>query len=134
MQGDIQIHLKLSRLTKQFNQAQHKLDSMVMTSMVPRMPFLTGSFINETRAKSAAMAGTGEVCAGISPSGRFLYEGKVMVGERSRSAWAKKGEKKVTTEKNLTYSNGRQSHWFEAAKNADEDSWIRVTKRIAGGG
>lgn len=132
--GDVQIHLKLSRFSAQFNEAQHRLDSMVMTSMVPYMPFLTGSFINETKAESAAMAGTGKVCAGISPQGRFLYEGNVMVGEKSRSAWAKKGERKVTIGKNLTYSNGRRSHWYEAAEKADSDSWIRVTKKIAGGG
>lgn len=134
VQGDIDIHVKLNRFTDQFNEAQRRLDSMVMTSMVPYMPFLTGAFINETKAVSASMVGTGQVCAGVSPQGRFLYEGKVMVGEKSRSAWAKKAEKKVVVGKNLTYSNGRQSHWFEAAEKADKKMWIRVTKRTAGGG
>lgn len=134
VRGDIDIHVKLSRFTDQFNEAQRGLDSMVMTSMVPYMPFLTGAFIDETKAVSASMVGTGQVCAGVSPQGRFLYEGKVMVGEKSRSAWAKKAEKKVVVGKNLTYSNGRQSHWFEAAEKADKKTWIRVTKRTAGGG
>ena len=134
VRGDIDIHVKLNRFTDQFNEAQRRLDSMVMTSMVPYMPFLTGAFINETKAVSASMVGTGQVCAGVSPQGRFLYEGKVMVGEKSRSAWAKKAEKKVVVGKDLTYSNGRQSHWFEAAEKADKEMWIRVTKRTAGGG
>ena len=132
--GDIRINVDMSRFSDQFNEAQRKLDSMVMTSMVPYMPFLTGALINETKAVSASMVGTGEVCAGVSPQGRFLYEGKVMVGEKSRSAWAKKAEKKVVVGKNLTYSNGRRSHWYEAAEKAHGDSWIRRTKKIAGGG
>jgi hypothetical protein len=133
-EGDIRINVDLDRLSDQFNEAQLKLDSMVMASMVRFMPFQDGTFINETKAQSAAMAGTGVVCAGVPPQGRFLYEGKVMVGERTRSAWAEQGEKKVVTNKNLTYSNGRQSHWFEAAEKADKKKWIRATKKIAGGG
>lgn len=134
VRGDIEIHVKLSRFSAQFNEAQRELDSMVMTSMVSYMPFLTGAFINETKAVSAAMVGTGQVCAGVPSMGRFLYEGKVMVGEKSRSAWAKKAEKKVVVGKNLTYSNGRRSHWYEAAEKAHGDSWIRRTKKTAGGG
>lgn len=133
-EGDIRINVDMDRLSDQFNKAQLELDSMVMTSMVRFMPFQDGTFINETKAQSAAMAGTGWVCAGVPPMGRFLYEGKVMVGERTRSAWAELYEKKVVTNKNLTYSNGRQSHWFEAAEKADKKNWIRTTKKIAGGG
>ena len=132
--GDIRINVDMDRFSDQFNEAQLKLDSMVMTSMIRFMPFQDGTFINETKAQSASMAGTGLVCAGVPPQGRFLYEGKVMVGERTRSAWAELGEKKVVTNKNLTYSNGRQSHWFEAAEKADKEMWVRVTKKIAGGG
>lgn len=132
--GDVNIRVNLDPLSDRFNRAQYQLDSMIMTSMEPFMPFQDGTFINETKAASAAMAGTGLVCGGVSPQGRFLYEGKAMVGEKSRSAWAKKGEKKVITGNNLTYSNGRQSHWFDAAKRADKSMWVRETKKIAGGG
>lgn len=144
--GDVQIHLKLSRFSAQFNEAQHRLDSMVMTSMVPYMPFRDGDFIDRTKAESAAMAGTGKVCAGISPQGRLLYEGKVMVdattgkGPMKISKYGetifrfRKGAKLKATGRNLTYSNGRRSHWYEAAEKADSNSWIRVTKKTAGGG
>ena len=134
VRGDIDIHIDLSRFTDQFNAAQFELDSMVMTSMERFMPFQNGDFINETKAESASMAGTGQVCAGISPHGRFLYEGNAMIGEKTRSAWAKLGEEKVLSGKKLTYSNGRQSHWFEAAKKADKKRWVSVTKKNAGGG
>ena len=146
VRGDIDIHVKLSRFSAQFNEAQRELDSMVMTSMEPYMPFLTESFINETKAVSASMVGTGQVCAGVPPTGRYLYEGKVMVdattgkGPMKISKYGetilrfRKGAKLKPTERNLTYSNSRRSHWYEAAEKAHGDSWIRRTKKIAGGG
>ena len=144
--GDIRINVDMSRFSDQFNKAQRELDSMVMTSMEPYMPFLTGTFINETKAQSAAMMGTGWVCAGVPPMGRYLYEGKVMVdattgkGPMKISKYGetilrfRKGAKLKPTERNLTYSNARRSHWFEAAEKADKKMWIRVTKKTAGGG
>lgn len=122
------LDLRTDRLNHKLNLAQFKLDSEIMTSMVPFMPMQDGTFINITKAMSAARAGSGEVVAAAPPFGRFLYEGKVMVGIRSRSAWAQKGEKKVTTGKNLTYSNGRESHWFDAAKSRDKAHWVKVVE------
>lgn len=141
--GDIKINLNLDRFSDQFNRAQFELDSMVMTSMVSFMPMQDGSFINRTKAESASLAGTGEVCAAVPPQGRFLYEGKTMVDEKTGSPWARKYAEKVLVSQysgktnakpNLTYSNGRRSHWFDAAKERDLNTWIRETKKVAGGG
>lgn len=127
-------NVSMKELANRFNKAQYELDSAIMTSMEPYMPRREGTFINTTKAMSAALAGTGKVIAAAPPYGRFLYEGKVMVGEKSRSAWAKKGEKKVVTGQNLTYSGGGQAHWFDAAKAADGDEWVKLVKKTAGGG
>jgi hypothetical protein len=106
--------------------------------MVPYMPMQTGTFINVTRGMSASLAGSGKVVAAAPPMGRFLYEGKLMVGERTKSAWAAKGERKEVVEKPLNYSHhanpGVTDHWFETAKDNNGDEWIRKTKKIAGGG
>lgn len=138
MQDDVKIDVDFSRFEKQFQKAQYALDSAVMTSMVPFMPMQTGNFIQRTRAISAAMAGTGTVCAAAPPMGRFLYEGKVMIGEQSGSPWAQLGEKKVVTDRNIDYFKGANpkvtDHWFDAAKAADLKSWVNVVKKIAGGG
>lgn len=134
IQNDVSIEVDMSRLEDNFNRAQFALDSAIMTSMVPYMPRRDGQFINVTKNMSAAIAGTGKVVAAAPPYGRFLYEGKVMVGEKSQSPWAKKGERKVVTGKNLTYSGGGQAHWFDAAKDADGDSWVNLVKKTAGGG
>lgn len=135
---EIRMMIDLERFEKQFTRAQYELDNMVMTSMVPYMPMQTGTFINVTRAMSAAIAGTGKVVAAAPPMGRFLYEGKLMVGERTRSAWAAKGERKEIVEKNLDFSKHAhpkaQSHWFDAAKRDYGKVWIAKAKKVAGGG
>lgn len=135
--------LDLTRFGPQLSKAQYELDSMVMTDMVPLMPMQTGTFINVTRAMSASYAGTGKVVAAAPPMGRFLYEGKTMVDEKTGSPWARKGARKVpvsqysgktNARENLTYSNGRQSHWFETAKEQNANEWIAHVKKTAGGG
>ena len=80
---------------------------------------------------SAAVAGTGQVVAAAPPSGRFLYEGQAMIGRYSKSAWAKKGEKKVLSGKSLTYTRGGPK-WFDKAKAKDSDNWVRIVKKEVG--
>lgn len=136
--GDIRVDLDLSRVEENIDRAQFWLDSQVMTDMVPFMPMASGNFIQRTRAVSAAWAGTGQVCAGAPPMGRFLYEGKVMVDHETGSPWARKGAKKVVTDKPLQYTttfhSGVQDHWFEPAKQSHGKAWIAGVKRIGGGG
>lgn len=145
--GDIRAKLSMSRFEKQFQRAQYQLDGDVMDSMEPFMPKVKGTFINATRAASAAVQGSGEVYAAYGPQGRFLYEGKTMVSPSTGSTWAKKGEKKVlvsqyggktNAKENLTYTqqvhSQAQSHWFDAAKKKDGQTWIKNVKKTAGGG
>ena len=135
VEGDIKVDVNLSRFEKQFQEAQFKLDSQVMTDMVPYMPHNTGTFVNLTRAQSVALAGSGVVCAGAPPMGRFLYGGKVMVDPETGSPWARPGVKKVVTERDLTYSNPMATpHWFDTAKANHGKAWVDEVKKIAGGG
>ena len=131
----IELDVDLSRFEKQYGKAQYALDSMVMTSMQPYMPHRTGTFINVTKAMSAAIAGSGTVVAAAPPMGRFLYEGKVMVDPLTGSPWARAGAKKVVTDRDLKYSNPKATpHWFDTAKKNHGASWVKVAKRYAGGG
>lgn len=135
--ADIELEVDLSRFDKQYSKAQWLLDNMVMTSMESYMPKRTGTFINVTKAMSAAIAGSGTVIAAAPPFGRFLYEGKVMVGEESRSPWAKKGERKDVTNQDLDYDKSAHpdvtDHWFDTAKKNHLDEWLKDVKRTAGG-
>ena len=133
--GDIKADVSLNRFEKQFQEAQFWLDGQVMNDMVPYMPHRDGIFVNLTKMRSAALQGTGKVVAGAPPQGRFLYEGKVMVDPVTGSPWARKGAKKVVTERPLTYNNPKATpHWFDTAKDAHGKSWVKGVKRIAGGG
>ena len=133
--GSISIHIRLDRLSRNLESAQFYLDSQIMTDMVPYMPRQTGTFINLTRMQSASYAGSGIVVAAAPPAGRFLYYGKVMVDEKTGSPWARKGAKKIVTERNLTYGNPQATpRWFETAKNRHKDTWIKEVKKIAGKG
>lgn len=144
VRGDIKADVDLSRFEKQFQEAQFYLDSQVMTDMVPLMPMNTHTFINETRAKSESLAGTGIVCAGIGPMGRFLYEGKGMVDEETGSPFARRDARKVlvsryagktNAEENLSYSNPQAvPHWFDEAKKQHLSEWVQGVKQRAGGG
>lgn len=135
VQGDIKVDVSLNRFEKQFQRAQFYLDSQVMTDMVPYMPHRDGIFVNLTRLQSAALAGTGKVIAAAPPQGRFLYEGKVMIDPVTGSPWARKGAKKVVTDRLLTYSNPKATpHWFDTEKDAHGKAWVKGVKRIAGGG
>ncbi len=134
----IELDVDLSRFEKQYGKAQYVLDSMVMTSMQPYMPHQTGTFINVTKAMSAAIAGSGTVYAAAPPFGRFLYEGKVMVDPETNSPWARPGAKKVVTDKDLDYDKSHNpkvtDHWFDEAKKNHGKSWVKAVKKIAGGG
>ena len=145
--GDVKASINLDRFSEQYQRAQYELDGDVMASMVPFMPMGTGMFVDTTRAASSAIQGSGKVYAAFGVQGRFLYEGKGMVSPTTGSPFAKKGEKKVLVSQYggktrakefLSYDRTKhpraQSHWFEAAKQADEDKWIEKVKRIAGGG
>lgn len=135
VEGDIKIDVNLDRFEKQFQDAQYYLDGQVMNDMVPYMPQRDGTFVNLTRMRSATLQGTGKVVAGAPPQGRFLYEGKVMVDPVTGSPWARKGAKKVVTERPLKYSNPKATpHWFDTAKDAHGKAWVKGVKRIAGGG
>ena len=120
----IELDVDLSRFEKQYEKAQYTLDSMVMTSMIPYMPMRTGTFINVTKAMSAAIAGSGTVIAAAPPFGRFLYEGKVMVDPENNSPWARPGAKKIVTDKELDFDK------FFDGINLISDLWVMKIMNI----
>lgn len=136
--ADIELEVDLTRFNKQYGDAQYALDSAVMASMEKYMPKRDGVFINVTKGMSASLAGSGTVIAAAPPFGRFLYEGKVMVDPETNSPWARKGARKVVTDKNLEYDKNANSdvtdHWFDTAKKKHLEAWLKKAKETAGGG
>jgi len=133
---DIQLKIDIdaNRLGEKKKKAQYWLDSQIMTDMVPLMPMDTGTFIASTIAQSAAMAGSGEVIAGIGPMGRFLYEGLVMVDPDTGSPWARAGVKKVVTDQPLVFSRaGAVAYWFDETKTMHLTDWVNGVAKFYGG-
>lgn len=134
VEADVKVNIDFSKISDRIGQAQFWLDNQIMTDMVPLMPHQTGTLINLTRARSAAVAGAGMVYAAVGPYGRFQYMGKVMVDPVTNSPWARKDAKKVLTDKNLTYSNPETvPRWFDEAKKLHGQKWVQGVKDIIGG-
>lgn len=132
-QVEVDIDIDFLATAERANRAQYLLDSQIMDDMIPFMPMRDGLFIAQTRARSQAIAGTGQVVAAAPPFGRFLYEGKVMIDPLTGSPWARKGAKKVGTDRPLKYSKGShpqaQAHWFDAAKRKNMNEWTKLVDR-----
>lgn len=119
---------------ERLKRAQYLLDVQVMIDMEHRMPRQTGQFIQLTKARSVAHAGTGKVIAGAPPFGHFLYVGKVMVDPVTGSPWARKGTRKILTDRDLKFwYPGAVPHWFEAAKAERLQDWQRLVGDVLGG-
>lgn len=67
------------------------------------------------------------------PYAQFQAGGKVMVGVKSRSAWARRGERKVVISKDLKYHSDRLrgSHPFERMKADKGQSILNQTANYA---
>lgn len=129
----MRISIDMSKMNAKVDRAQYWLDSQIMTDMLPKMPFRTGMLRNLTQAASQSIAGSGVVVAAAPPTGRFLYMGKVMVDAETGSPWARRGAKKVVTERDLVYSNPEaQAFWFDAAKAEHLKQWQAGVKKIIG--
>ena len=111
---------------------QKYIDNEVLRLSSPYLPHDNG--ILERTGRMATEIGSGEV-NWIAPYARYLYYGKVMVGERTRSAWAKPDEKKVVTNKDIQYQGGglRGAFWFERTKADHKDEILQGAAEIAGG-
>ncbi len=134
VEGDVKVDIDFGKVSDRIGQAQFWLDNQIMTDMVPLMPHQTGTLVNLTRARSAAVAGAGMVYAATGPYGRFQYMGKVMVDPVTNSPWARKDAKKVLTDKNLTYSNPEAvPRWFDEAKKLHGQEWVQGFADIVGG-
>ncbi len=129
-QVEVAIDIDFVKTSEKANRAQYLLDSQIMDDMVPFMPIRDGLFIARTRAMSQAIAGSGEVVAAAPPYGRFLYEGVVMIDPLTGSPWARKGAKKVVTDRPLKYSKAShpqvQARWFDASKRKNMKAWTKL--------
>ena len=100
--------------------------------MKPYTPMLSGVLIKS--ATLGSTIGNGEITQ-IAPYARYQYYGKLMVSSITGSAWATKGESKVLTDKNLTYSKinpNAGSFWFERMKSDHKKAILNGARKLSG--
>lgn len=144
VKNGVKIVLNFDKFNPLFKQAQTELDTMIMTSMIPYMPLQTGDLRRATQAESMSFAGTGIVFAAVPPYGRYQYMGVKMVDSATGKGPMKiptvgyrfhKGAKLVATDIPLKYSQPMaRARWFEVAKDAHLNAWVKKVQDIIGGG
>ena len=109
-----------------FSKARKKVKSSIVRCSDKFMPFNKGEL---TKSVVPSMKRNDAFLIWNKVYARFLYEGKVMVGINSRLSWAKRGEKKAVTDRNISFREGKPnsgSHWFEKAKEKNIKIWIKI--------
>ena len=106
--------------------AEHEVAIQVASDTSPFVPAR-----NEMLDKETRVIGNSVIYPG--PYARYLYFGKLMVDAETGSAWGRKDENKVLTDKNLVFRKSvhrqAQSHWFEASKAQNLDKWVQTAKK-----
>ncbi|MBO5449390.1 MAG: hypothetical protein J5994_08675 [Ruminococcus sp.] len=115
-----------------FSSIQKFIDSECIRLMRPYTPAR-----NEILSKGAVLGtkiGSGEIHYVI-PYARYQYYGKLMVSGVTGSSYARHGESKTLTDRNLNYSKFRhpkaQKMWFETMKADHKEHILRGAAAIA---
>lgn len=115
-------------IAKACTEAEHKVAEQVLSDTAPFVP-ASGNAAGLTNR--ARVVGNSVIYPG--PYARYLYYGKLMVDAETGSAWVRKDEHKVPTDKNLVFRKDfhpqAQSHWFEASKAQNLDKWVQTAKK-----
>ena len=100
--------------------------------MKPYTPMLTSALIKS--ATISTKIGSGEVKQNT-PYARYQYYGKLMVSRLTGSAYARQGESKVLTNKNLNYRKinpNAGAFWFERMKSDHKRAILNGAKKEVG--
>lgn len=111
---------------------QKYVDSEVIRRMKPYTPMLSSALIKS--ATISTKIGSGEIKQNT-PYARYQYYGKLMVSRLTGSAYARQGESKVLTNKNLNYRKinpNAGAFWFERMKSDHKRAILNGAKKEAG--
>lgn len=136
--------MKTIKDPERLKKAQYALDSQIMNDMIPYMPLQTGQFQNLTRMRSAALAGSGVVCAATTVYGRYLYYGKKMKNSETGKGPMRiplaggevifrfpKGSTLIASNEPLKYSNRQaKPEWYKVAESQRLKEWEKLVKDI----
>ena len=108
----ISFNIDLKRFNSQYERAQMWLDSQVIQDSTPYVPMNTGALFKS--AITGTELGDGEIVWDTSYARRCYYG--------------------LNFNFRIDKHPDARAYWFEGAKAAKKDVWIRTVKRYAGGG
>lgn len=118
-----------------YGPVQKDIDQNCIKFMDPYTPRINGALIKS--ATLGTVIGSGKI-EQAAPQTRYLYYGKLMVSSITGSSYAKEGESKVLTDKDLEYSKAENPNagplWFERMKEDRKEDILRSAQKIANGG
>lgn len=132
LNGKLIINPKLPQNFRQkAAKAQSFIDSECIRLMVPYTPMLNGQLMQS--ATRGTVIGSG-VIKYNSPYARYQYYGKLMVSSVTGSSYARRGESKIITNKDLHYNNSRHPRagkmWFERMKADRKEQILKGAERL----
>lgn len=108
--------------------AMYKLKSEIAKDTEKYIPFRDGS-LRRSVDKSVRDRGSKLIYDKVYAA--FQWAGKVMVGIHTNRPWAKKGEVKKVTNRNLSYGqHGTGKQWFIVSKRVNRLKWIKFAKKV----
>lgn len=112
---------------------QKLVDSEAIRYMEPYTPMLNGALIKS--ATTGTVIGSGEIHQ-TAKYANYLHEGILYVSPTTGSAWAKKNEIKVPTDRELTYAGApmRGKKWFERMKADHKDDILQAAQALVNRG
>jgi hypothetical protein len=120
--------------TEQFVKAQKFVDRECIERMIPYTPMKNGILFKSPMLNTEI--GSGKIKQ-YTPYARYLYYGKLMVSPSTGSSYAKSGESKVLTDRDLNYNTTRHPKagkmWFERMKADNKKAILKGASKIAGG-
>lgn len=120
-----------SDMTERFKKAQKFIDSECLRLMIPYTP--ARNLILVKSAYTGTVIGSGRIVYN-SPYARYQYYGKLMVSKLNGSSYARKGEEKVLTDRDLQYSQLRHYKanrlWFEYMKSDKKQMILQGAEKI----
>lgn len=127
--GCVTVNIDLTQLGERTSKAQRWLGDRALEDCKAVMPLQSGNLQQRSYASE-----DGKKVIFPGPYARFLYGGKVMLDPDTGSPWARKGVKKVLTDRPLQYSRpGATDHWFDTAKARNGAYWVDGAERIIRG-
>lgn len=112
---------------------QKFIDQECIRLMAPYTPYRQG--ILEKSATLGTKIGSGEINQ-VTPYARYQYYGKLMVSSITGSPWARRGEKKVLTDRDLVHDTSMHPmagpFWFERMKADKKDEILAGARKVAG--